>query len=103
MGKELMTDGTLLMGPLPSATAEKAVQVGEATAQAGKGPVALHEQAQGLHGQCRHAPTADRRRAARAASRRRREGLGALPTGVRAHPLLGGLREHLACALPLRL
>jgi len=45
MGKELTTDGALLMVPLPSATAEKALQVRQATAQAGKGPGALHEQA----------------------------------------------------------
>jgi len=72
MGKELTTDGALLMVPLPPATAEKALQVRQATAQAGKGPVALHQQAQGLDRQGRHAPTAHR---GLAASRSRLRGL----------------------------
>jgi len=48
MGKELTADGALLMVAVPPATTEKAVQIRQATAQASKGPGALHEQTQGL-------------------------------------------------------
>lgn len=97
MDQELTTDGALLMAALPPATRQKALQVRQAAAQAGKGPGALHQQAQGLDRERRHGPTTHRRRALNwlvgdsGASR------------LRARPLLLCLGEDLPGVLRCRL
>ena len=95
MDEELTTDGALLMIALPSATAEKALQIRQATAQASKRPEALNVLAQGLHAQGSDRPTAH----GGLASRGKRNGrCDRLSKAMSLPPLLDGLSEHLTSA-----
>jgi hypothetical protein len=60
MDQEPLPDRTLLMAAVSSATAQIALQVWQTRPQTGKGPVALHQQAQGLHRKRGHRPATDR-------------------------------------------